>query len=624
MIDKTQLGEDVKGTIMQKNTQDFYPENPTEHSAKYSVPRARIAEGPYPKDTIIQESVKDFYPENPVEQVVEHADSRAGIASGSYPEKTIIQENAEDFYPENPVINDSIEEGSPGYKSCESSQSDTTQRVLYTKQEAQEGLLSEFGYKDNVTGGEEMARRALLEGRFSDEDLTAILDACEFGHQRRRPGVHVQGEEERCVLGYNAFGKFHGVTKRTGVWSYLTRYVNKFLQTRGHDAGATWTSLSISLNAPAEVHTDRNNLPGSYNVMWTGGQHHGGGLWIADGEGKVLRRDSNGETVPGRTLETKGNVTTCDPKRKHASEPWTGRRWSVVAYVARSFPYASKVSRRVLSKLGFPTPDATDIRRFRQVEEASHQRGTTTMRPRRSVQRGLWKNVAAIYMMMTTALATMDSFAKEYVEPRVGPNVALLEVGDVTATCHLVGLCPENIEVAEPILYNDLDGADELPDCNLGPIEVGTIKHEPGELWVHVSRDWLVPTIKDDVERAIERQLRDGRSVVLQRSHEEPALWEEATSGWKEAGYIVDHDTDTFGNRYTRITTTGEDTCDPYVIYAAEAAPPRDGARSIRFPPSVPKHIASSLRRLHQNLVATRAPLTSPDIYAWQEPDARS
>ncbi|CAE7207103.1 GIP [Symbiodinium sp. CCMP2592] len=536
--------------------------------------------------TIIPESDKDFYPKNPVHDTTEAEGGSTRTATVFAAEEAIIPENDEDFYPKN-LVPGGAEANDQDYESCESSESAVAQEALYTKHDAQECLVTEFGYKDGVTGGEEMARRALQEERFGDEDVETILDACEFGHRRDRPGVHAQGVEERCVLGYYAFGKFHGVTKRSGAWSYLTRYLNRFLQVRCGAASSTWTSLSICLNAPAGIHTDRTNLPGSLNVMWTGGQHRGGGLWIADKEGTEIRRDDNGEYVAGKIIETKGRITSFDPKCKHASEPWTGRRWSVVGYVARSFPYASKVSKRVLSKLDFPVPTATDLRCFREANVSNHQRESNSRRPRKSVQRGLWKNAAAISMMMTTALATMSSFAMEYTEPRAKPRVAILEVGDVTATCYAAGICPEGGSVAEPMLYSDLEYADKLTDCNFGPIEVGTIKHEPGELWLHVTRDWLATDVKEDAEQAMDRQLRDGRSVVLQRGASDIGLWEDATSGWEDAGYTVDYDIDQNGNEYVKVSPAEDDPDEPYVIYAADAVgerdgvkPDRDGARS--------------------------------------------
>ncbi|CAE7496514.1 GIP [Symbiodinium sp. CCMP2592] len=531
------------------------------------------------KETIIPENDKDFYPENPVHDTMEAEDGPRETGPDFAVEETIIPENNEDFYPENLVPGVSNEANSQEYESCESSQSAVAQEALYTKNDAQEGLDTEFGFKNDVTGGEELARRALREERFGNEDLEEILDACGFGHKRDRPGVHTQGVEERCVLGYYAFGKFHGVTKRSGGWSYLTRYINRFLQVRCGTTSSTWTSLSICLNAPAGIHTDRNNLPGSFNVMWTGGEHRGGGLWIADKAGTETRRDANGEYVTGKVIETKGRITSFDPKCKHASEPWAGRRWSVVGYVARSFPYASKVFKRVLSKLDFPVPTAPECQQpptRERFEETEKERPTRTLEE------------CGCNFDDDDHRTGHDDFVRD--------GVAILEVGDVTATCYAAGICPEGVGVADPLLYTDLDYVDKLVECNFGPIEVSTIKHEPGELWLHVTRDWLAADIKEDAEQAMDRQLRDGRSVVLQRGASDIGLWEDATSGWEDAGYVVDYDIDHNGN-------------EPYVIYAADAvggedkaAPDRDGARSIRFPPSVPKHIAASLRRLHQNL----------------------
>ena len=450
-----------------------------------------------------------------------------------------------------------------------------------------------------------MALTALRERRFGNEDLEAILDACDFHNSKKRPGVHGGEEERRCVIGYYAYGKFHGVTRETGARSQLAKYINQFLLHNGPSTSTSWTSLSITYNTPAHVHTDKNNFPGSDNVVWTGDEHRGGGLWVAQSKGEIYRQDANGEPTPGNILETKGKVTRFNPKHKHASEPWEGNRWSVVAYVARSYPYASKTSKKVLQKLLFPVPTAKNLKDFRDNNLNKVPQQLPEGRPRRTTQRNLWKNTAALCVMMATSMATMDLYARDYVEPRGRPKVALLEIGGVEATCYATGVCNDNIDVAEPLFYNDLKWADRVESCGLGPIETATVRQEPAELWLHVSQAWICSETKEDAEKAIDRQLREGRQVVLQRVAGERALWEEATAGWEDAGYAIIYDHDHYGNEYVRIDPYGEvDAIHPSYVVEAEDAPKahREGARSIHFPPSVPRYIATSLRRLHQNL----------------------
>ena len=295
---------------------------------------------------------------------------------------------------------------------------------------------------------------------------------------------------------------------------------------------------------------------------------------------------------PATSSRRRGKSSSFNPKLKHASEPWQGSRWSVVAYVARSFPYASKTSKKVLQKLQFPVPNTKDLKDFHDNNLNKGQQNPTEGRPRRTTQRALWKNAATLCVMMATSATTMDLYARDYVEPRVRPKVALLEIGGVEATCYATGVCNDSIDVAEPLFYDDLQWAERMQQCDFGPIETATIRQEPAELWLHVSQAWICSETKRDAEKAIDRQLREGRQVVLQREPGERALWEEATAGWEDAGYAVVHDHDHYGNEYLRIDPYGEvDTVHPSYAVEAGHAPdaPKEGARSIHFPPSVPK-----------------------------------
>ncbi|CAE7037715.1 GIP [Symbiodinium sp. CCMP2592] len=468
--------------------------------------------------------------------------------------------------------------------------------------------------------GELAAQAGVKESSYDDRTLERILSLYDIKDRNKRPGVHHEGDN-RSVLGYYAFGKFHGVTKKTMEWPNLARYLNKFfLERKGGHHDYSWTSLSITRNSPAGIHTDRNNMPGSRNLMWTGGDHSGGKLWIADEKGTVPRREEDDIYIYGMHVDPKGRIVEFDPKQKHASETWSGERWSVVAYVARSIPHASKSAKNTLKDVGFPVPTAGDLKDYKRRNHLDNKSTTEGQRrPRRSMRQSLWKNVAAICVMMATATSVMDLYVRENIMPRREPNVAILEVGDVRATCTVVGHCENYLDVAEPLLYEDLANADQLEEMGVGPVETATLRHEPGELWVHVTKDWEDERVYRDIEEAADHQLRGGRAVVFQRGGGDHHCWARATAGWKEAGYTVNYDFDHEGIEYLRVAVPEEtDQCNGTVaattesVYVGEAvqgedqpperrAPP-DGAKSIRFPTSVPKHIATSLRRLHQNL----------------------
>ncbi|CAE7790778.1 GIP, partial [Symbiodinium necroappetens] len=477
----------------EENSEDFYPKDQSGEHGTTTVDRA----------TYDKEISEDFYPKDQTNVHGVYTVAKGGNKGGC--DEDIFQTNT----------GENLGTSSPSFPSHE---------ILYTKDETQNYLAQDIYLNSSQDTSEEMAQTALREGRFDNKDLEEILDACDFHNPKKRPGVHGEGEERRCVIGYYAYGKFHGVTRETGARSKLAKYINQFLLHNGQDAR----------------------------------EHRGGELWVAQSRGETYRRDTNGEPTPGNILETKGKVTKFNPKHKHASEPWQGNRWSVVAYVARSFPHASKTSKKVLQKLQFPVPNTKDLKVFHDNNLSKGQQTPTEGRPRRTTQRDLWKNAAALCVMMATSMTTMDLYARDYVEPRVRPKVALLEIGGVEATCYATGVCNDSIDVAEPLFYNDLQWAERMQECDFGPIETATIRQEPAELWLHVSQAWICSETKKDAEKAIDRQLREGRQVVLQREPGERALWEEATAGWEDAGYAVVHDYDHYGNEYLRIDPYGE------------------------------------------------------------------
>ncbi|OLP97775.1 Copia protein [Symbiodinium microadriaticum] len=463
-------------TYDEEISKDFYPKDQSGEYGTTAVDRAtydkEISEDFYPKDqttvdrpTYDEEISEDFYPKD--QTTVDRPTYDEEISEDFYPKD---QTNVHGVYMVAKEGNESgcdedIFQTDTGVNLGTSSPPTPSHEVLYTKDEAQDYLAQDIYLNSPQDTSEEMAQAALHEGRFKNKDLEEILDACNFHNPKKRPGVHGEGEERRCVIGYYAYGKFHGVTRETGARSKLAKYINQFLLHNGQDASPSWTSLSITYNTPSYMHTDKNNLPGSDNTIWTGGEHRGGELWVAQSRGETYRQDTNGEPVPGNILETKGKVTRFNPKHKHASEPWQGNRWSVVAYVARSFPHASKTSKKVLQKLQFPVPNARDFKDFHNNNLNKGQQTPTEGRPRRTTQRALWKNAAALCVMTATSTTTMDLYARDYVEPRVRPKVALLEIGGVEATCYATGVCNDNIDVAEPLFYNDLQWAERMQQC---------------------------------------------------------------------------------------------------------------------------------------------------------------
>ena len=135
-----------------------------------------------------------------------------------------------------------------------------------------------------------------------------------------------------------------GVTTKTREDDHVVRYLNAYGK---HHLGtaATWTSISLARDIATEVHHDYHNYKGTKNYSTSVGQGSGGGLWLEDKdatedsvkEGARWRRTATGQWLPGKVCDTHNKLIEFDPFLKHATEPWTGTRWSLTYHTT---PYA--------------------------------------------------------------------------------------------------------------------------------------------------------------------------------------------------------------------------------------------------------------------------------------------
>ena len=388
--------------------------------------------------------------------------------------------------------------------------------------------------------------------------------------------------------------------KRTTERPELIKYLNAVLHQgradgEGPETRRTWSSVGILINNPVGIHSDKNNLRGSRNYVTNVGNFRGGQLWYEQPDGGVWRTDRNGTNIEGTLLDAKDQIVEIDPRRRHALEPWTGDRITIVAYTVRSFPEANREERKVLRELGFPLPTARTMREYRQQREreaqtkVSHSSGP---RPRPSTRRSLWKTAACVSVMMSTMLSTMASYHDYQAARREVPECSVLEVGGVDATCRVSECYGNEVSVAEPILFEDIIDYNVTAPL-FGAVETGVIKQSPGELWLHVRDEWHKEEVLKDINEAIARQLRERRAVVFQRDTKEDALWEAIGTGWENDGYRVNHD---FIDDNTAIVRVCWPEVDNEVhvneVMAGEAAEGSGGnprrAKAIRFPAGVP------------------------------------
>ena len=292
---------------------------------------------------------------------------------------------------------------------------------------------------------------ALRDGDYSYDTLKNMLKDAGFGRVKTtRDGVFAKGDDwaNYHTVGLYTHGGTYGITNKTKEHTGLVRYLNAF--GRHHLGGqATWTSITIALNASTAVHHDFHNRKGARNYTVTFGQSDGGGLWIEDRdvrEGDVpdevkWRQAGTGHWLPGRVVNTKEKFYEFDPFYKHGTEPWEGDRWCLTYHTTRNIVKAGKETKGYLKKCGFPLPSVNRV-------DASSER---TRKPAKSIRKNIFNNAAKISVMMATLITAARSYMTTQVLPDVQPDpVVLFEIGGTKGTEEVTAL---GKDVFEPMSW---------------------------------------------------------------------------------------------------------------------------------------------------------------------------
>ena len=159
------------------------------------------------------------------------------------------------------------------------------------------------------------------------------------------------------VYGAWTHGGMQGVTRSVHLFPMVTRYLNEFVRARCNDPAFTWTSVVISKDSMAKVHSDSHNLKGSTNVLLSFGEHQGGKLWTEDpgvpNSEAVFQNDGRGVSLKGKVFNTYDTPVHFDPSVKHCVLPYRGTRISITAYTSRGFPKMTNDEIEQLKKFGF-------------------------------------------------------------------------------------------------------------------------------------------------------------------------------------------------------------------------------------------------------------------------------
>ncbi|CAE7912341.1 unnamed protein product, partial [Symbiodinium necroappetens] len=202
----------------------------------------------------------------------------------------------------------------------------------------------------------------------SMEELLGMMKPRTFTPGR---AASIQGRKAgfSMVFGLYAHGSYYGTTRASRMYPSTCRYFNSCLRNIQSETVTQWTSVSVLVNMKGSMHLDAHNDSSSYNLAVGLGPYQGGELWVELRDGDPSKPDLSlswrelpgGRRAPGQVHPTRWCPTTFSPKRYHKTLPWTGTRFSVIAYTARSWPEAQKDSEvlHLLRQLQFPLPRPT-------------------------------------------------------------------------------------------------------------------------------------------------------------------------------------------------------------------------------------------------------------------------
>ena len=196
---------------------------------------------------------------------------------------------------------------------------------------------------------------------------SSLLESADFSHdscvrllhmafpcplRARRPGLLGDAPASYFVLGGFKCPPRQGITKLTASHEPLVKYLNHWLM---HVfAGRSWSSLVVSHNTCTGVHMDRN-AQGTLNFCTALGSFTGGGIWLESETGDTAFWDSSSSCLRmGQVLEVHNAACVFDGAKRHATMPWAGDRWLLIAYTSVNEHDVSGEDWAKLGSLSFP------------------------------------------------------------------------------------------------------------------------------------------------------------------------------------------------------------------------------------------------------------------------------
>ncbi|CAE7244327.1 RE1 [Symbiodinium sp. KB8] len=486
---------------------------------------------------------------------------------------------------------------------------------------------------------EVLARTAIHEKSYNFATLLEIASSLKLGHiaGHRMATSAEAGSPLGIIGGLWVHGGVHGLTKTCSTIPWVIKYINKFAR---HHGVQGWTSFSLTKNLLTNVHRDPNNLAGYDSVTTSFGNFSGGELWTHDDHQEDNKEAVWRKGLPGTTVTTRERLVAFDSREPHATQPWTGERWCLTWYTSRAVLKTTLEERDELRALGFPMNSLANTKRSADIPPGEFIRWPERRRPRKSTRTQLWKMAKRLSSFATWSILATTTFLDNammtaaFDEP--APTIDLMhhntpvlfEIGGWDQTMEATA---KGIEAVEPMVNLDLHDPPTLT-------RVKDILEElkPRTLWIHGDH-FGDPAGLDEV---IELQRNIGGNVTVEGRLNGP-MWSSnfgtflyqmpgvatyrsddllrAQFGRRDHALCKREDDVVFGSTNADVLLRNylegkNDQETSRQIFPVEAEP-RGGARqgnessssrgasAINFRDPQPRpEVASSLRRLHQNL----------------------
>ncbi|CAE7373259.1 RE1 [Symbiodinium necroappetens] len=247
---------------------------------------------------------------------------------------------------------------------------------------------------DQIVEVEDLALNLTTQKAFDYQSMERLISQMQPNSFRggRQATVKERKGGFSIVFGLYAHGSYYGCTRDSERYPAVCRYLNECVRRLRPDSSFHWTSLALMVNMRGAMHLDAHNEASSSNLAVGLGPYGGGELWVELRDGDPSdpalplswREVPGGKRVPGQVHATRHHPTVFSPKRYHKTLPWTGTRYTVIAYTARSWPEARRDQRlqETLQSLSFvvpsPTPSTTSATRSECLlaepdEESGHE-----------------------------------------------------------------------------------------------------------------------------------------------------------------------------------------------------------------------------------------------------------